>query len=90
VIATFAGFSCVESGKCLRYTGLSGQGNGACPAKTTGFSSSPLLLGPTPANGATLTNLYAELGAALNGNEDAVRRERLGLGRGRRQRRGEG
>ena len=70
--ATFASFENVPSGNCLKYTELAGPGNGTCPPKTTGFSSSPLLAGPTFANGATVTSLYAETSANLTGAQTAL------------------
>jgi hypothetical protein len=42
-----------------------------CPAKSTGLSTSTLLAG-APANGATVTNLYAESNATLSGTENVV------------------
>ena len=82
-IATFASFQMqsqpsgntfenVSSGNCLYYTELAGPGNGACPPKTSGFSSSSLLAGPTPASGATVTNLYADTNATLTGKDTAL------------------
>ena len=71
-IATFASAWGVPSGYCLNYTELAGQGNGPCPAKTSGYSPSNLLAGPTPANGATVTNLYADTNTTLSGTETAT------------------
>lgn len=71
-IATFASFSPVKSGNCLNYTELAGQGNGPCPAKKSGFSVSDLLAGPTPANGAVVTNLYADTNTTLSKEEATV------------------
>jgi hypothetical protein len=62
----------VPSGYCLNYTELAGQGNGYCPAKTSGYSPSDLLAGPTPASGATVTNLYADTNTTLSGTETAT------------------
>jgi hypothetical protein len=62
----------VPSGYCLNYTELAGQGNGSCPAKTSGYSASNLLAGPTPANGATVTNLYADTNTTPSGTETAT------------------
>lgn len=62
----------VPSGNCLYYTELAGQGNGPCPPKTIGFSSSNLLAGPTPASGAVVTNLYADTNATVTGKDTAV------------------
>jgi hypothetical protein len=62
----------VPSGNCLNYTPVAGPGTAPCPPKTTGLSSSPLLTGPTFANGATVTNLYAETNATLGGREEAT------------------
>ncbi len=71
-IATFASSQGVPSGYCLNYTELAGQGNGPCPAKTSGYSSSNLLAGPTPANGATVTSLYADTNATLSSRESVL------------------
>jgi trimeric autotransporter adhesin len=60
-IATFASRKAVPSGNCLAYTDIAPAGTGACPAKTTGWSTSTLLAGPTPASGATVSNLYCGL-----------------------------
>jgi hypothetical protein len=62
----------VSSGNCLNYTELAGPGNGPCPTKTSGFSNSSLLAGPTPAGGATVTNLYADTNAAVTGKDTAL------------------
>jgi hypothetical protein len=66
-IATFASRTKTLSGNCLAYTDIGPAGSGACPATTTGFSSSTRLAGPTPANGATVTNLYADSSATVTG-----------------------
>jgi hypothetical protein len=71
-IATFASRKAVASGNCLAYTDIAPAGTGACPAKTTGFSSSTLLAGPTPANGATVTNLYADSNATVTGTDTVL------------------
>jgi len=71
-IATFASASGVPSGYCLNYTELAGQGNGSCPAKTSGYSPSNLLAGPAPASGETVTNLYADTNATLSSKESAL------------------
>jgi hypothetical protein len=70
-IATFASKKAVASGKCLNYTGIGAAGTGACPAATTGWSTSLALAGPTPANGATVTNLYADTNAVVSGADTA-------------------
>jgi hypothetical protein len=69
-LATFASRKAVASGNCLAYTDIGPAGTGACPAKATGFSSSTTLA-PTPANGATVTNLYTDSNATVTGT-DAV------------------
>jgi hypothetical protein len=66
-IATFASFSGVKGGECLEYTQLGEIGHGMCPSATTGFSKSGLLAGPTPNNGATPSQLYADTEAAVTG-----------------------
>ena len=70
-LATFASFQNVPSGACLNYTEIAGPGEGYCPPKTSGFSNSYLLAGPTPASGATVSNLYADTNATVTGS-DAV------------------
>jgi len=70
-MATFASFGGVASGKCLNYTELAAQGNGNCPGATSGFSNSNLLAGPTPNNGATPSNLYADSNATVKGSDTA-------------------
>jgi hypothetical protein len=62
----------VRSGYCLNYTELAGQGNGYCPSRTSGYSPSNLLAGPTPANGATVTNLYADTNATVRSQESVL------------------
>ncbi len=54
----------MPSGNCLAYTEVGPQGNGPCPAKATGFSASDLVTNPMPANGATVSDLYAETSAS--------------------------
>jgi hypothetical protein len=71
-IATFASFQGVVSGYCLNYTELAGEGSGSCPAKTSGYSSSDLLAGPTPATGAVVTDLYADTNTALVNKESVL------------------
>ena len=70
--ATFASFEKVPTGNCLNYTELEGPGNDTCPPKTAGFSASRLLAGPTFANGATVTSLYAETNATLSGTDTVL------------------
>jgi hypothetical protein len=70
--ATFASFQGVPSGYCLNYTELAGPGWGTCPAKTSGFSNSPLLAGPTFANGATVADLYADTNATVTGKDTVL------------------
>jgi hypothetical protein len=62
----------VASESCLDYTELAGQGSGSCPGATKGASASGLLAGPTPDNGATVSNLYADTTAVLSGEAKAV------------------
>jgi hypothetical protein len=71
-VATFASQSGVTTGKCLYYADLAGPGNATCPSGTTGYSASDVLMGPTPATGATVTALYADTNATLGGTETAV------------------
>jgi len=70
-VATFASFQNVPNGNCLNYTVLAGQGNGSCPTKTSGFSSSALLAG-VPANGGNVSNLYAETNGTFHGEAHAT------------------
>jgi hypothetical protein len=62
----------VPNGNCLNYTELAGPGTGTCPRVTKGSSASTLLAGPTPANGATVSNLYADTTATLSGAAKAT------------------
>jgi hypothetical protein len=71
-IASFASFAGVPSGNCLADADLGGPGNGLCPAKSVGFSTSSLLTNPMPANGATVTDLYAETNASFGGSATAL------------------
>ncbi len=71
-IATFADFGGLPSGDCLDYTGIALTGGGVCPAATSGFPNSPLLAGPTPDNGATVSNLYADTSVTLRSSETAT------------------
>jgi hypothetical protein len=61
----------VPNGNCLNYTMLAAQGNGYCPAKTSGFSLSPLLAG-MPDNGGQVSNLYAETNASVSSGDTAT------------------
>jgi len=70
-VATFASAQGVPNGNCLNYTMVAGPGNGSCPAKTTGFSLSPLLAG-MPENGGHVSNLYAETNATVSGSDTAT------------------
>jgi hypothetical protein len=71
-IATFASFENVASGHCLNYTEVGDPGNATCPGKTSGFAAGRLLAGPTPANGATVTNLYADSNANVSGKDSVL------------------
>jgi hypothetical protein len=75
-VATFASgvayWQNSRSGACLYYTQIAGQGSGACPATASTFPISNLLTGPMPANGAVVSNLYAETNATLSGKETAT------------------
>jgi hypothetical protein len=59
-VATFASKKEVASGHCLAYTDIGPSGNGACPAKTTGFSTSSELAA-MPANGGTVVSAFSHL-----------------------------
>ncbi len=71
-IATFRSTKSVASGHCLYATESGASGSGVCPGPTTGYSISPLLDGPTPANGATATDLYADSNATVSGSETVL------------------
>jgi hypothetical protein len=71
-VATYASPKAVENGKCLNFTGRGAPGTGACPAATTGFSVSKLLSLAMPANGATVSNLYAATSATVSASDTAV------------------
>jgi hypothetical protein len=71
-IATFASFENVANGHCLNYTEVGDPGNAPCPGKTTGFSAGRLLAGPTPAGGATVSNLYADSNATVSGKDTVL------------------
>src|SRR5207253_2854573 len=70
-VATFASTKEVPSGNCLDYSGMAKSGTGACAAKTAGFSTSPRLA-PMPANGGTVTNLYADSNATVSGADTVL------------------
>jgi hypothetical protein len=74
---TFASLEGVQSGNCLTNTQVTGRGEDSwgqnqCPGKTTGFSTSNLLAGPTPQGGAIVTSLYATLGGTVRGKDTAT------------------
>jgi hypothetical protein len=71
-IATFASSQSVPNGYCLNYTELAGQGSGPCPSKTSGYSLSNLLAGPTPAGGETVSDLYADTNGTPSGKESVL------------------
>jgi hypothetical protein len=71
-IAIFASTTGVPSGRCLTEAFGALGANGKCPSKTVGWSPSPFIAGPMPANGATVSNLYADSNATLTGSETAV------------------
>ena len=70
-VATFATAQGVANGNCLNYTMVAGPGTGSCPAKTPGFSLSPLLAG-MPENGGQVSNLYAETNATVSSGDTAT------------------
>jgi hypothetical protein len=67
-VAVFASFQGTPSGDCLNSADLAGPGDGSCPGTTSGFSSSDLLAGPAPANGAVVSNLEAVTNASITGS----------------------
>ena len=71
-IATFASTAAVASGECLHFTGRATPGVGACPKATSGYSASVLLSLAMPANGATVSNLYAATSATVTGGDTAT------------------
>ena len=71
-IATFASTAGVASGVCLHFTGRVTPGAGPCPKATSGYSASFLLSLAMPANGATVSNLYAATSATVTGSDTAT------------------
>lgn len=71
-IATFKSNAAVASGRCLNSTNSAAPGTGACPVPSTGYSASKLLSLAMPANGATVSDLYAASNATLAGSDTAV------------------
>jgi hypothetical protein len=71
-IATFASTAAVTSGECLRFTSRATPGAGTCPKATSGYSASFLLSLAMPANGATVSNLYAATNATVTGSDTAT------------------
>ncbi len=71
-LAIFASSVGVPSGDCLTEAFGAVGAYGACPSKTIGWSSSALIAGPMPANGAIVSNLYADSNATLTGSETVV------------------
>src|SRR5207244_109238 len=72
-VATFAAFNPVKIGEeCLFEVQNTGSGETKCPGPTSGFSSSSALAGPVPADGATVTNLYADSNATVTGTDTVV------------------
>lgn len=71
-VAMFASPAAVATGKCLYFTGRSTPGTAACPAQTSGDSASKLLSLAMPANGATVSNLYAATSATVSGSATAL------------------
>ena len=72
-IANFASSEGVSSGQCLKFNSSDSEesGWGSCP-KGPGFSMSSVLSGPMPANGAVVSNLYAETNATVKGTDSAT------------------
>jgi len=74
-IATFASqvtYHKNPMGSCLYYTQIAGEGSGGCPPTGTSFPIRLALSGPMPANGAVVSNLYAETSVPLSGTETAA------------------
>jgi len=75
-MATFASFQGVRSGDCLTNTAVMGGweswNQGACPAKTSGFSTSNLLLGPMASTGAIVSGLDATINGTVTGADTAT------------------
>jgi hypothetical protein len=69
-VATFEAQNTVSVGEeCLKEVQLVGPGRGKCPEPTTGYSAEPTLAGPMPADGATVTTLYADSNATVTGTD---------------------
>jgi hypothetical protein len=68
-IATFASTEGVPSGRCLTEAFGALGANGKCPPKTVGWSPSPFIAGPMPANGAVVSNVYADTNASVSGSD---------------------
>ena len=66
----------MQSGNCLTYTEVGqsqyGWNQSQCPQPQKGFSTSSLLAGPIPANGATVSSLYATVNGAVTGKDTAT------------------
>jgi trimeric autotransporter adhesin len=71
-VATYASTAGVPTGECLYFLGRATPGKIACPAATSGYSASKALSLAMPANGATVSNLYAETSATVTGSDTAV------------------
>jgi hypothetical protein len=70
--ATFFNKKGVPCGHCLNDAESGAGGFGACPGATSGWSSNARLAGPTPANGATVTDLYADTNATVSGTDTVL------------------
>jgi hypothetical protein len=68
----FASFEAVPTPSCLNNGEYADPGHGSCPSATSGFTSSSLLLGPTPAGGAMVSNLYADTDGPVTATDTAV------------------
>ncbi len=71
-VAIFASSLSVPSGECLTEAFGAVGAYGPCPSKTIGWSSSALIAGPMPVNGAIVSNLYADSNATVKGSETAA------------------
>ena len=68
-MATFVSLTSVPGGFCLNSTTVALPGGFLCPGPTSGYSFSTTLLGPAPANGATVSNLEAVTTGPVPGGE---------------------
>jgi len=71
-IATFVSRTAVPTGDCLKSIEMGPAGHAGCPGPIKGYSVSTLLDGPTPANGATVSDLAADTSATVTGADTVL------------------